>query len=78
MARYYFDTHDDGTVLPEDVGLDCADLAAVRDQAAMSLAELARDVLPGSLRRVLSVKVHDGQHPVLEAPLIFEAVILKQ
>jgi hypothetical protein len=41
------------------------------------LAELARDVLPSSLRRRLAVKVHDGPNPVLESHLIFEAIILK-
>ena len=78
MVRYFFDTYDDGNVLKDDVGLDCPDLEAVRDQAALSLAELARDVLPGSVRRVLAVKVHDGQQTVLEARLTFEAIFVGQ
>lgn len=77
MALYFFDTYDDETVIKDDVGLECADLQIVRDTAAISLAELARDVLPGSFRRVLAVRVHDGQQPVLEATLTFEAILLR-
>ena len=45
--------------------------------AAMSLAELARGLLPTSLRRRLAVEVHDGPNAVLESHVIFEAVVLK-
>lgn len=76
MARYFFDTYDDGNVIEDEVGLECANLEIVRDLAAISLAELARDVLSGNERRVLAVKAHDGHHPVLETTLAFEAVVL--
>jgi hypothetical protein len=56
VALYFFDTYDDETFIKDDVGLECADLEMVRDTAALSLAELARDVLPGSVRRVLAVR----------------------
>ncbi len=42
---YFFDTRDNGTFIEDDVGIDFADLDAVKAQAAVSLAELARDVL---------------------------------
>jgi hypothetical protein len=77
-VRYFFDTYDDDTIIKDDVGLECASLDVVRDQAAVSLAELARDKLPGSLRRLFAIKAHDGQRPVLEATLAFEAVLLLQ
>lgn len=48
----------------------------VKAQAALSLAELAHDVLPGSVRRVLVVEARDEFQPVLEAKLTFEAVVL--
>ncbi len=76
VARYYFDTRDDDNFIEDDVGLEFSDLGAVRDQAALSLAELARDVLPGSTRRVLAVEVRDESQPVLRAALTFEAIIL--
>ena len=77
MPLYYFDTYDDDTVIIDDVGSECEDLVAVKEQAGLSLAELARDVIPGSVRRQLAVKVRDGDGPVLEAGLTFEAVILR-
>lgn len=78
MACYFFDTYDDDLFIKDDVGHECADLTVVKDWAAISLAELAHEVLPGSTRRHLAVKVHDGSEPVLEAKLTFEAIILKQ
>jgi len=77
VPRYYFDTYDDETVIIDDVGFECGDLVAVKEQAALSLAELARDVIPGSVRRRLAVKVRDGDDPVLEARLTFEAISLQ-
>jgi hypothetical protein len=73
---YFFDTRDNGTFVEDDVGVDCADLAAVKQQAALSVAELARDVLPDSIRRVLSVEVRDAIQPTLRDVLTFEAIVL--
>jgi hypothetical protein len=42
----------------------------------LSLAELARDVLPGSIKRVLSVEVRDAFQPILRDVLTFEAILL--
>jgi hypothetical protein len=52
------------------------DLEAVKAQSAVALAELARDVLPGSERRTLTVEVRDERQPVLIAKLTFEAILL--
>ena len=77
MPLFFFDTRDNDVFIEDDVGLDLPDLAAVKEQAALSLAELARDVLPGSIKRRLTVEVRDEQQPVLRATLVFEALILK-
>jgi hypothetical protein len=77
VTRYFFDTYDDDKVIEDDVGTECRDLAEVKAVAALSLAELARDVHPSSIKRHLAVKVHEGPNPVLESHLIFEAIILK-
>lgn len=74
--RYFFDTRDNGTFIEDDVGIEFDDLAAVKAQAARSLAELALDVLPGSIKRVLSVEVRDVTRPVLRDVLTFEAITL--
>ena len=73
---YFFDTRDNGTFIKDDMGIECTDLEAVKKEAALSLAELARDVLPGSIKRVLSVEVHDAIQPVLRDVLTFEAIVL--
>ena len=73
---YFFDTRDNGTFIQDDVGIDCTDMESVKKEAALSLAELARDVLPGSIKRVLSVEVHDAKQAVLRDVLTFEAIVL--
>jgi hypothetical protein len=75
--RYLFDTRDNGTFIEDDLGLEFADLDAVKTQAALSLAELARDVLPGSIKRVLAVEVRNAVQPILRDVLTFEAIVLE-
>ena len=76
MPRYFFDTRDGDSFIEDDYGQVLPDLETVKIVAAASLAELARDVIPGSLKRVLVVEVRDGEQPVLEARLVFEAIVL--
>jgi hypothetical protein len=77
MAWYFFDTRDDDVFIPDEVGLECVNLEAVKLEATTSLAELARDVLPGSLRRRLGVDVRDENgRPVMIVELMFEARVL--
>jgi hypothetical protein len=74
--RYFFDTRDNGTFIEDEIGIEFADLDAVKTQAALSLAELAHEVLPGSVKRVLAVEVRDAIHPILRDVLTFEAIAL--
>ena len=76
MPRYFFDTRDDAKFIKDDEGVELADLKAAKELAAVSLTELAVDVLPSSLTRKLAVEVRDEQRPVLKALMHFEAVIL--
>ena len=76
VTRYYFDTRDGDTFIVDDVGVELPNVEAARDQAAIGLAEMAKDVLPGSVRRELAIEVRDGQ-PVLRTSLVFEAVALR-
>jgi hypothetical protein len=73
---YFFDTRYNGTFIEDDVGVDCADFDAVKALAALSLTELAREVLPGSIKRVLSIEVRDAIQPILRDVLTFEATAL--
>lgn len=77
MPLYFFDTRDDDHFIEDDVGLEFPDMDAVKVEAARALAELARDVIPGSLQRNLTVEVRDELGPVLKARLTFEAVVLR-
>lgn len=78
MPRYFFDTRDDGQFIADEVGAELPDLEAAKRIAAQSLTELARDVVHTSTRRVLTVEVRDERQPVLEARLVFEAILLAE
>ena len=59
MPKYFFDINNgDGLTRDED-GAEFAFLDEVRDAAIRVLPDIARDVLPDSGRRVLSVRVRD-------------------
>ena len=76
MTRYYFDIRDGDTFVTDDIGVVLPTIEAARDQAALALAEMAKDVLPGSVRRKMGIEVRDGA-PVLKTSLVFEAVRLR-
>ena len=61
--------YDDHESLKDDVGTECGAVGEAKAVAALSLAELARDVLSSSIERHLAVKVHDGPNPVVESHL---------
>jgi hypothetical protein len=73
----FFDTRDNDLFMEDDVGLELPDLEAVKVEAAKALAELARDVIPGSLKRELAVEVRDELGPILVARMTFEALVLR-
>jgi hypothetical protein len=72
MPRYYFDTHDGGTYLPDDEGQDLDGMEAARLQAQTGLADIARDVVPGDgPERTMVVAVRDEAGKlVLRAALV--------
>ena len=73
MPLYFFDTRDNSHFVRDDIGVDLDGLDAVRDEATRGLADLARDALPGAIRRELAVEVRDHfDQAVLRAALWFE------
>ncbi|MBU1253203.1 MAG: hypothetical protein KKE69_02245 [Alphaproteobacteria bacterium] len=73
MRRYFFDTYDNQSILIDEEGLELASFDKVKSEAAASLAELAREVLPGSMQRNIAVKVRDDKaRSILVAELTFE------
>ena len=72
MPRYYFDTRDNESFIPDDDGVEIATLDEVKLTASRAMADFAKDVLPGSVVRVLTIEVRDDFGPVLLVSLRFE------
>jgi hypothetical protein len=77
MPRYYFDFRDEDAFTRDSDGVELTGIEAAQNEAARSLGEMARDVLPGTVRRVLTAEVRDDKEPLLEARLVFEVVRLR-
>ena len=76
VPHYYFDTRDGLELITDDVGLDFDNLHAARDEATRGLADLAKETLPGSERRELSIEVRDHMRRLLvRAALWFEVAV---
>jgi uncharacterized protein DUF6894 len=77
MPRYYFDHRDGDTFLSDDEGLELDGIETARDEATRALAGMAKDALPGSVRREIAIEVRDeASRPVLRAALWFEVQTL--
>jgi hypothetical protein len=77
MPRFYLDSHDGDIFIEDEEGLEFSDLEAVKVEAARALADLAREVIPGSERRKLWIEVRDeARRPVLKTVMIFEVQVL--
>ncbi|AMJ62767.1 DUF6894 family protein [Bosea sp. PAMC 26642] len=59
MARFFFDTHDDGSVDLDTSGVDLPDEAAARDEAQRALSDMVREKLPNSEHLDFGVIVRD-------------------
>lgn len=77
MPRYFFDSRDDDAFISDDIGGEYPDFEAAKAEAARALADLAKEVLPSSLRRELAIEVRGDQGPVLIALMKFEAIIVR-
>ena len=65
MPRYYFDSHDDQDHVADNVGVELADIEAAKLEAARGIADIAKDVLPSTVRRSFSINVRDEQNRIL-------------
>ncbi|WGD52398.1 hypothetical protein QA641_00110 [Bradyrhizobium sp. CB1650] len=72
MPRYYFDTSANEKFVSDDVGVEIASFEDVKREASRAIADLAKDVLPGSEVRTLAIQVRDEVGPVLRVGLRFE------
>ena len=69
MPRYYFDTRDNDTFLADDTGVEIDSFEEVKLEATKAMADFAKDVLPGSVVRLLAIEGRDGVGPVLSVKL---------
>ena len=78
MPRYYFDSRDGDSFICDEDGLEYPDLETAREQATAALADIVKDVVPGSARRELAIEVRDEhKEPLLRTSLVFETVRLR-
>ena len=74
MPRYYFDFRNDDACTFDDIGVVLTGIEAARDEAIRKVAEHAREVLPGAVRRVLGIEVRgEVKRALLEVKLVLHA-----
>ena len=71
MTRYYFDIPDDTGLYPDEEGLDCGTQREAEVEAAQTLADLTRNLLPMDERRDLVVEVRTNTERVFQVALVF-------
>jgi len=76
MPRFYFDLRDGDDLAVDEEGLELPDIGAVQAEAAISLADMARDAVhnaplgPGGHR--MAIEVRDEIGPVMQVRFLFE------
>ena len=61
MPRFYFDSREGTTFVPDDEGLEFPDLDAVEREAAEAAAAIGRDRLPRGDAREIVIEVRNEQ-----------------
>ena len=76
MKRYFFDLRDGDVISPDEEGMELPDIEAVQEEAARSLADVAKDAVRSRGRHVfghwMAIEVRDEAGPVLQAKFTFE------
>jgi hypothetical protein len=75
MTIYYFDLRDEDALFPDEEGLEFSSLLAVQEEAAKSLADMARDAVRGPQersQRYMAIEVRDKDGPVMRVRFSFE------
>jgi uncharacterized protein YfcZ (UPF0381/DUF406 family) len=73
--RYYFDTRQEDEIASDEEGLELPTIESVQEEAARSLADMARDAVQthrDGTRRPMAIEVRDDNGPVLQARFTFE------
>jgi hypothetical protein len=75
MPRYYFDMREGDNIVPDEEGMELSHLAKVQEEAACTLADMARDLVRqyhDKNAHRLSVEVRDADGPVLVVMCTFD------
>jgi dihydroxyacetone kinase len=72
MPRYFFDTMDSGRLICGESGVELPSIQAARAEAALSLADIARDMSPDDRREVVVEVSDEDGCPLFRATLYFE------
>ena len=75
MSRYYFDIREGDEFAPDDEGLELSTIQAVQEEAARSLADMARDAVRkrhDGAGHQMAIEVRDDNGPVLNVKFTFE------
>lgn len=78
MARYFFDIRDGTGLYPDEEGLDCPNQKAAELEAARTLGEIVKEVIPPIDRADVAIEVRTEDGPVFKAAFIFETKNPKQ
>jgi hypothetical protein len=68
MPRYYFDIREGENIAPDEEGLELPSIERVQEEAARSLADVARDAVRKNhdgAGRQMAIEVRDDDGPVL-------------
>ena len=75
MKRFYFDIREGDEIIPDEEGLELSIIEKVQEEAARSLADMARDAIRAQgdeVPREIAIEVRDDSGPVLQAKFTFE------
>lgn len=76
MPRYYFDVRDGDVISADDEGFELPNIEAAHNEAALSLAEMAKDRIKGRAEHGepnrMAVEVRNETGPIFKAKLTFQ------
>jgi len=75
MPRYYFDMRVGDESAPDEQGMELHTMQAVQEEAARSLADMARDAIrrsPNGAEHRMSMDIRDDAGPVMQVKFTFE------
>ncbi len=74
MSRFYFDIWDGEALVVDEEGLDLASRRAAEIEAALSLADIAKQLEPSASSDGIAINVRDSGGLVLSATFVSERV----